>query len=166
VGVLLAALHPLGQRLLEQRLLGQEFIHQRPLAGADMLFSQAEGAVAVVIQAGPVQADQQARGGVVRRRQGDAAAVEGDVLVRGQSVKLPGLAGGGIDGGVCFPVFPAVVVPGAGGDDRLTGGEGRRLFVAPVAGEASGLHAVVGLPDHQQLAAVLLKDHRTLSSSI
>jgi hypothetical protein len=32
-----------------------------------------------------------------------------------------------------------------------------------VAGEEPGLHAVIGLPDDQQLAAVLLKNHRLSS---
>jgi hypothetical protein len=86
------------------------------------------------------------------------------MLVRREAIELPGLAGGGIERGARFPVFPAVIMPGAGGDDRLAGGKGWYLLVAPVAGEEPGLDAMVGLPDDQQMAAVLLKNHRMPSS--
>jgi hypothetical protein len=50
---------------------------------------------------------------------------------------------------VLLPYLPAIIVPGAGGDDRLAWGKERCLLIAPVAGEEPSLHAMVRLPNDQ-----------------
>src|SRR5215831_8943382 len=91
-------------------------------------------------------------------------AVEGHVFVRGELVELPGLTRRGIERGALFPRLPAIIVAGPRGDHRLAGGERRRLLVPPALGKEPGLHAVVWLPDDQQMVTVLLEDHRCPSS--
>ena len=110
-----------------------------------------------------MHADQDAGGRIVVGGQLDAAAVERHVLVGGELVELPGLAGR-VEGGGCFPGGPAVVVADAGLDDGLARIEGGGRFVAPAAGEEAGLDTVIRFPDDQKMTTVLLEDHGALSS--
>src|SRR5712671_5059655 len=98
-------------------------------------------------------------------RHGNAPAVQRHVLVRRQRIELPGVPRGRIQGrGLLLPRFPAIVMAGPSRDHRLTRGEGRRLLVAPVAGEQPRLHAMVRLSHDQKMSTVLLEDHCALSS--